>query len=449
MPSWMRMMLPPRRMEPGMPGQTQAAPNFGIPSGMAQPDQDYLQDNGLPQLDYSHLNDNVVMPSSVFGSSRLARGMDNALLSAATFKPGQTAGENISAVASNFIGLNPERAQVNFQRQLAPYTSQEPLARLNAELAMAQFYKDRGDYYSNGGRPVPLKNPVLKQDDSGNYIKVNPDGTSTPIMQSQTSHYVIPSLQVGNTTLPGEARSVTGQVPVTGPLPGANRQGGGTAVERLVNNLEQERVANGGAPFSAEERANAYMQIAGSITGSQTSGRFNNTPGFMSEQDKAGFNQEITPVQQELERLNKLSGADLLTENAISKANGQPLVADRIKSLQGKQAQIMQKYGIGRPDLPTPPAGQGQVDIPQPMASVATDQPYTNTPYPVNIGGIPGMTTASPQQLSQAIQSPAAPAQPSAPAPKAPRAAAPKSAPASSGGRPKVRIAPDGTIHVE
>jgi hypothetical protein len=375
-------------------------------------------------------------------------------------KPSQTTGEAISNIAANFIGLEPNREQMNLSRQMSPYLSMEPLLKMRSEMsdmdyrsAMAEHARAMADYYRQGAK-AQFQRPEIKQDESGAYYKMNPDGSAMPVTQHVTSSYRIPDMQVGGAMLPGREDSVSSDLPLSGPLPGAGRGAGGTAIERLVNGMEQERVANGGQPFTAQERADAYTHIAGTITGAQTGGRYGNTPGFMGQADEAGMRAELNPIDAQLDRLNKLDGADLIAENAMASANHQPPVADRITALTNQRNQILNKYiprngGYGVPAGPSAPGPT--MDIPQPVVSPAMDQrgPAPASTQSANLGGIPvpgapgavayGMTS---QQAAQAVRP--------APQPKAAGPAAAKPSPAKpKSGRPKVSIAPDGTIHVE
>jgi hypothetical protein len=436
--SWLKMMLPPRRMTPPMGSSVPTGP--GIPAGVSQPDSSFLDDSGIPQIDYSHLNDNVMMPQSIFGSSRIARGLDNALLSAASFQPGQTTGENISAVARNILGVDPERQQLNLSRQMSPYLSMEPLLKMKSEMsdmdyrnALAEHARAMADYYRQGGRSQ-FQKPTIKQDDQGNYFQIASDGNATPVTQQQTSQYQIPGMQVGGMQLPPQNRSVTGPAQLTGKPPG--RQGGSTAVERLIDGLEQDQIANGGQPFSAQDRVNLYTHIAGQTTGQQTGARIDATPGYMEEQNKLALQQELSPVDAELDRLTKMDSPTRLIENAMATSTGQKPVEQRIQDLTTQRKSILNRYLPTTQQLPTPTGGgsnQPLPAIPQPIVNPATDQ---RGDTPLNIGGIPGMAHGmTNQQIAQTIKPPQ---QSAATAPRSPGRS-----------RPKVRIAPDGTIHVE
>lgn len=94
-------------------------------------------------------NRNVFIPQGdegFFGRHpRLSRGLDNALLSAATFGPsGNTVGENIGAVARNILGLGPARQQLNMERALAPLMASRPALDTAKILADIQYQADLG-----------------------------------------------------------------------------------------------------------------------------------------------------------------------------------------------------------------------------------------------------------------------------------------------------------------
>lgn len=370
--------------------------------------------------DFGDLNKNVFFPSNFMGRPRLARGLDNALLSLATMQNSPTAGQNISNVARNVMGLDSARQSDNLNTRLAPYLAMEPLVKMQGEIAQQNYLSKEGnradaqaDYYEAGGRQM---RPEPYVDGTGLAWQLTPKG---------------PQPMLGP-----DGKQLTGHQP----------GGAGSEIMQLIHGEEAEDFVKTGQPWTAAQRSTRWAQLAGVRAGDQTTGRINATPGYLSDITKEQLKTDLGPVDTELDRLNKLSGVDRITENAVNPKN---TVEQRIQDLTTKRNQILNKYipqGYGSgAGAGSPSSFGGPVDIPQPVSPVATDQPGipgNGGTRPGNVGGIPigigpGISDA---QLNAAIVPPG-------PKPAKPAPVSGKPSP-SKPARPRITIDPNGMVSV-
>jgi hypothetical protein len=378
-------------------------------------------DGSIPTPDLSNLNKNVFFPSNFMGHPRIGRALDNALLAMATTQSGDTLGDNIGNVARSVIGADGNRASINLNRQMAPYLAMEPLVKMQGEIAQQNYMAKEGnradaqaDYYEAGGRQM---RPEPYVDGTGKAWTLTPKGP-------------VPMLDPNGNQL-------------TGHQPG----GAGSELMQLIHGEEAEDFVRTGVPWSAAKRSERWAQLAGTRAGMQTQGRIENTPGYLSDTTKEQLKTDLSPIDTELDRLNKLSGVDRITENAVNPKN---TVEQRIQDLTNKRNQILNHYipqGYGGGSRAGNPSSF-PVDIPQPISPVATDQPGIpgngGGMRPGDIGGIPigigpGVSDA---QLNAAIVPPGPkPAKP-APVSSKPSPSKPKIA------RPRITIDSKGNVSV-
>lgn len=380
-------------------GQTQPNPT-AFPAGDGS--------GGFPTPDLNSLGNNVVVPSDFMGRPRLARGLDNALLSLATMQNSPIAGQNVGNVARNLIGLNSERASINLNRQLAPYSAMEPFLKQQSELnlqdAQAAEARGKAQYFEAGGRQM---RPEPFIDGKGNAWQLTPSGP-TPMMGP-------------------DGKQLTGH-----PTGSA-----GSELMQLLHGEEAESVANGGQPWTAVQRSNRWAQLAGIRTGDQTTGRINATPGFLSDAAKEGLKNDLSPIDAELGRLSKMNGVERIVENATTPGK---TVDQRVSELTAQRNQILNKY-IPQGAAMSQPQSGSTVDIPQPVVSPVMDQRT-----PTMIGNTPAVLGggATPTDLANALVPPG----PQAARPAKPAPVASKPSPAKSP-RPRVTIDPKGNVSVE
>lgn len=370
---------------------------------------------------FGDLNKNVFFPSNFMGRPRLARGLDNALLSLATMQNSPTAGQNISNVARNVMDLDSARQSDNLNTRLAPYLSMEPLVKMQGEMAQQNYLAKEGNradaqaaYYEAGGRQM---RPEPYVDGKGLAWTLTPKGP-------------IPMLGPDGKQL-------------TGHTPGSSS---GSEIMQLIHGEEAEDFQKTGQPWAATQRSNRWAQLAGVRAGDQTTGRINATPGYLSDTTKEQLKTDLAPVDTELDRLNKLGGVDRIRENALNPSN---TIEQRISDLTTKRNQILNRYipqGYGNGAGASPSSFGGPVDIPQPISPVATDQPGIPANgggmRPGNVGGIPigigpGISDA---QLNAAIVPPG-------PKPAKPAPVAAKPSPAKAA-RPRITIDSKGNVSV-
>jgi len=189
---------------------------------------------------------NLVLPETGFFGRHpnLTRGLENALLSAATFRGGDTTGENISAVAQNVLGLPQARQQFQMQKMLAPLGVYGPLAQLAKTQSDIQSNQADMQYKALLGTQAAAharlfdRQPVTKQYDPSEMY----DDSGVPWRQNLVSGQLEPILAPGQQLPAGYKPSFAKH---------SQRAAGGTDVERQIAIEEQSR----GKPYTAQERA--------------------------------------------------------------------------------------------------------------------------------------------------------------------------------------------------
>lgn len=182
-------------------------------------------------------NPNAFLPNTGFFGNHpgFAAGLEGALLGAMGAGSADTWGEGISNAIRGGVGaIESRRAAVNAQ-YTAPLDMAHTLGQLTLNQAQLQNYTDMHQLHNAQMRNIDSEiNARDNKPDPKLYGQPVPGGSG---------NWLMPNLTSGELTDTGEA---------VGAKPSSSK--GSSMIERMVNAEEEQRVAGGGQPFTAEER---------------------------------------------------------------------------------------------------------------------------------------------------------------------------------------------------